>query len=225
MATQYQKRMMVRRTSDLTRLAEQYKQNIEAMTGQYETEFANYQKQRDELMAPYEAAVKKYKEVDMPNYESAAAAYRQRLEAFNQRLSAYESDTGGQELVLPGDKNVRLDQRGNLASATVIINGRAYFPHELPEGYSVKRVPGGKSGMTYEVYKPKERGPVPTFNESAPKAPAAPQAPEIAGFDSAKFEQAKVQLQTDYQRETGERKDARLAAVGRKASRPLLQGA
>ena len=59
MATQYQKRMMVRKTSDLTRLADQYKQNIEAITGQYESEFSNWQKQRDELMAPYEAAVKK----------------------------------------------------------------------------------------------------------------------------------------------------------------------
>jgi len=61
MATAYQKRMMLRKQSDLTRIAEQYKQNIESMTGQYESEYAAYQKQRDELMAPYEAAVKQYK--------------------------------------------------------------------------------------------------------------------------------------------------------------------
>ena len=93
MATAYQKRMMLRKQSDLTRIADQYKQNIEAMTGQYESEFASWQKQRDELMAPYEAAVKQYKEVQMPQYEAAAAGYRQRLDQFNQSLANFEPET------------------------------------------------------------------------------------------------------------------------------------
>lgn len=216
MATQYQKRMMVRRTSDLTRLAEQYKQNIEAMTGQYETEFANYQKQRDELMAPYEAAVKKYKEVDMPNYESAAAAYRQRLDEFNQKLSEYEAN--------PEERTAVFKIVGGSPAAWQVRNLQTGKVGQLPAGALDDLMAQGlqnEDGTLYRVVKKS----MPTFNEKAPAAPSAPQAPEIAGFDSAKFEQAKAQLQTDYQRETGERKDARLAAVGRKASRPLLQGA
>jgi len=225
MATAYQKRMMLRKQSDLTRIAEQYKKNIEAMTGQYQSEFAAYQKQRDELMAPYEAAVKQYREVQMPQYESAAAAYRQRLDAFNNRLSQYESDVGGQDLVVPGDKNVRLIQKGNASTAYANINGRDYFLHELPEGYSAKRITTPQGKITFELYKPRERGPVPTFTEKAPEAPSAPTAPQLPEFDTGKFEQQKQQLQTGYQREVGERKGARLAAVGRKTSRPLLKDA
>lgn len=223
MATAYQKRMLLRKNSDLTRLAEQYKKNIEASTSEYESAFAKYQQERDAAMAPYEAAVKQYKDVQMPAYEAAAAAYQQRLDAFNQKLSAYESDTGGQELVMPGDKNVRFTQKGNASTAYATINNRDYFMHELPEGYSAKRITQPSGRITFELYKPKERGPVPTFSEKAPSAPQAPTAPQIAGFDETQFQQKREQLQTDFQRETGERKGARLGAVGRRGSRPLMQ--
>jgi hypothetical protein len=56
-------------------------------------------------------------------------------------------------------------------------------------------------------------------------APAAPTAPQLPEFDQEKFEQQRAQLQTSYQREVGERKGARLAAVSRRTSRPLLKDA
>lgn len=209
MATQYQKRMMVRKTSDLTRLAEQYKQNIQAMTGQYETEFANYQKQRDELMAPYEAAVKQYKEVQMPQYEAAAADYQRRLDDFNRAMSDYEANP--KELV---NAKVTFYPKGG---TFFTIDGKTYSGSNLPKEYSVEL-----NGKNTKVYRDR---PMPIGPGNAPTAPSSPQAPNIPEFDSAPFEQKKAQLQTEFQRETGERKDARLAAVGRKASRPLLQGA
>jgi len=219
MATEYQKRMMVRKTSDLTRLADQYKKNIESMTGQYESEFANYQKQRDELMAPYEAAVKKYKEVDVPNYESAAAAYRQRLDAFNQRLSDYEANptkVKKEAFKIIGDTPGIgwMIQAPGAKDAT-------WIPHALLDDY-VKNRGYQKEGNTVYTL---ENAPVPTFKEKAPTAPAAPTKPDVPDFDASQFDQSRTQLQTNFQRDIGARKDARLAAVGRKASRPLLQGA
>ena len=216
MATEYQKRMMVRKTSDLTRLADQYKKNIEAMTGQYETDFANYQKQRDELMAPYEAAVKKYQEVDMPAFENAKSSYEQRLNQFNESLSNFQERTK----ITPSKVEIGIEPFSFQPFQIFYVGGQKIDTRKLPKEYSLE--PAKSGNIFFDLYKD---NPVPTFNEKAPTAPAAPTKPDIAGFDSTKFEQAKTQLQTDFQRDVGARKDARLAAVGRKASRPLLQGA
>lgn len=208
MATAYQKRMMVRKTSDLTRLAEQYKKNLEAATGQYESEFATYQKRRDELMAPYEALVKQYKETQMPAYEAAVANYQRRLDAFNSAMADYEENP--KELT----NIVGSQSRGGFSYN---IGGKYYWERELPSEYSVGEVNGKRV-----LYKDR---PIPKAPRKTLYAPSAPQAPNIPEFNSAPFEQKRTQLQSEFQREVGERKSSRLAAVGRKASRPLLQGA
>lgn len=208
MATAYQKRMALRKNSDLTRLAEQYKKNLEATTGQYEASFAAYQKQRDELMAPYEAAVKKYKEVDMPAYESAAEAYRQRLEQYNQALADYEAN--------PREKITNSFVEASKFGTIIQIGNKVYGTKNLPAEYSVAGLGAGA------VYRDR---PMPKAPSGAPSAPQAPTAPQIAGFDESQFQQKRQQLQTEFQRETGERRNARLAAVGRRASRPLLKDA
>lgn len=216
MATAYQKRMTLRKNSDLTRLAEQYKKNLEATTGQYEASFAAYQKQRDELMAPYEAAVKKYKEVDMPAYESAAAAYRQRLDQFNEQLAAYEAS--------PEERTAVFKIVGGSPAAWQVRNLQTGKVGQLPGGALDDLMAQGlenDGGTLYKVTKKK----MPTLSEKAPSAPQAPTAPQIAGFDESQFQQKRQQLQTEFQRETGERRNARLAAVGRRASRPLLKDA
>lgn len=208
MATAYQKRMTLRKNSDLTRLAEQYKKNIQAATGEYETAFANYQKQRDELMAPYEASVKQYKEIQMPAYEAAVADYQRRLDDFNRAMSDYEANP--KELT----NIVGAHSRGGVSYR---IGGKSYWEHQLPAEYSAETVKGKR--VLYKD-RPMPRGP-----GNAPTAPSAPQAPDVPEFDSAPFEQKRTQLQSEYQRETGERKGARLAAVGRKSTRPLLRDA
>ena len=56
-------------------------------------------------------------------------------------------------------------------------------------------------------------------------APTAPEAPVIEEFDAAPFEQKKTEAEQTFKRETNERKAARLGAVSRKGTRPLLSGA
>ena len=215
MATKYQKRMMMRKGSDLTRLAEQFKKNIEASTGEYESAFSAYQKQREEAMAPYEVASKEYKEIQMPAYESAKAAYEERLNKFNEALSNFQSKT---------KVSAPFKLGGDLLKGTVEqiwnIDGGKISSNKLPSGYSIEVAPKGTKDRFYDLYKD---NPVPTFSEKAPSAPSAPQAPQIAGFDETKFEQKRGQIQQEFQREVGERKGARLAVVGRKGSRPLMQ--
>jgi hypothetical protein len=215
MATKYQKRMMMRKGSDLTRLAEQFKKNIETSTGEYESAFSAYQKQREEAMAPYEVASKEYREIQMPAYESAKAAYEERLNKFNEALSNFQSKT---------KVSAPFKLGGDLLKGTVEqiwnIDGGKISSNKLPSGYSIEVAPKGTKDRFYDLYKD---NPVPTFSERAPSAPSAPQAPQIAGFDETKFEQKRGQIQQEFQREVGERKGARLAVVGRRGSRPLMQ--
>ena len=215
MATKYQKRMMTRKSSDLTRLAEQFKKNIEASTGEYESAFSAYQQQTEEALAPYEAASKQYREIQMPAYESAKAAYEERLNKFNEALSGFQEKT-------KIDAPFKLG--GDIFKGTIEqiwnVDGKKISTKNLPSGYSAELAPKGTKDRFYDLYKD---NPVPTFSERAPSAPSAPQAPQVAGFDETKFEQKRGQLQQEFQREVGERKGARLAVVGRKGARPLMQ--
>lgn len=216
MATKYQKRMMMRKGSDLTRLAEQFKKNIETSTGEYESAFSAYQKQREEAMAPYEVASKEYREIQMPAYESAKAAYEEKLKQFNESLSNFQAKTK----IDASNVDVRIDPVNFNPFQIFTVDGQKIDTRKLPSGYSIENAPKGTKGRFYDLYKD---NPVPTFSERAPSAPSAPQAPQVAGFDETKFEQKRGQLQQEFQREVGERKGARLAVVGRKGARPLMQ--
>jgi hypothetical protein len=223
MATQYQKRMMLRKNSDLTRLAEQFKKNIETSTGEYESAFAAYQKNVAEQMAPYEAASKQYKEIQMPAYESAKAAYEQKLNKFNAQLEELERNpTQPKESfkvvqAYPGGV-WSLQPTG--VNDVIFITDAALFDRVKKGEYTKS---GGSSIKRGDVIYTQESKPVPKFSGKAPSAPTAPQVPQVAGFDEAQFEQKRGQLQQEFQREVGERKGARLAVVGRKGSRPLMQ--
>lgn len=76
----------------------------------------------------------------------------------------------------------------------------------------------------YENIEYNEPKPIPKFEAKQPEMPVAPQAPEIGQFDEAPFAARRQQLQTELQRELGERKASRLGAVSRRAARPMLQG-
>jgi hypothetical protein len=84
----------------------------------------------------------------------------------------------------------------------------------------------GAFGGTNKYWEPyEEPRPVPTFEQVAPVAPAIPEAPKIGEFETAGFEQKRKQLQSDLQRELGERRGARMAAVQRRPRGGLMQGA
>jgi hypothetical protein len=208
MATQYQKRMMMRKSSDLTRLAEQFKKNIEASTGEYESSFADYQKNVEAQMAPYEAASKQYKEIQMPAYETAAEAYKQRLEQYNQAIADYEANP---------IKRIQDQKFTGGRGQFITIEGKTYSANAFkgPADISLRKEDG-----QYVAYRDR---PMPKKPGGAPKAPSAPQAPQVATFDEGQFEQKRGQIQQEFQREIGERKGARLAVVGRRGARPLMQ--
>ena len=92
---------------------------------------------------------------------------------------------------------------------------------EMPRG-GLAGLFGRKKTVTQEYQEPRE---VPKFEQVAPVAPAIPEAPKIGEFETAGFEQKRKQLQSDLQRELGERRGARMAAVQRRPRGGLMQGA
>jgi hypothetical protein len=222
----YQKRMKVRRMSDIERLAQQYSKDVRAMGSQYQTSFADYQKQVSAQMAPYESALEKYK-VDMSAYQSQAAAYQQRLDSYQKALQDFPTSEG---------TKVGVSRTGGKQGSVFNIDGAIYSVNaELPVNYYSKPVYETKyqqvrhsTGLQpyqalvrHDLYK---KTPPEKFTEEAPRAPSAPTKPEIAEFDQSDFEAKSKELGQTYQRELGERKSARLAAVSRSSRRPLLQG-
>lgn len=263
MATRYQKRMSVRKTSDIENLARQYQKNVTGLTMNYEQAFADYEKRREQLMAPYQAAVSRYRNVDMPAYEAAVEQYNQKRVAYDKTLQKIQTyldnpdpePVAGQKLTrsrsgdywMIGGKQYRLTDVYN-AGWFVEDDGKVYQRKEPPSELYTK-LPGqsfqegrnaASSYITYggkkltvpewenrgyvfmnnSIYEKKD---VPAFTEKPPAAPQAPSAPQIEEFDSSKFQQNRAQLSQEFKREIGERKGARISAVGRRAARPLMQ--
>lgn len=198
-----QSRLSRRKSSDITRLATNYKNEINAMTGDYETAFSDWSKKRDEVLAPYNAAVEKYKG-DYSTYETSLAAYKEKLSAYTSLLEDIQKNP-----------TVQVGQYAfkNKAGYIYNINGTNYNVSSLPDGYT------GENGI---LYKRRDPG---TFTETAPTAPTSPVAPEVKDFDTSQFDQRRAALETNYKREVDERKSAKLGAVARKQARPMLQGA
>lgn len=188
--TQAQMRMLQRRrTTDIDRLAQQYKKNVEALTGEYQSAFGDYQARVNEQMKPFEEQMAKFKAADMPAYEAAKANYQQLLDSYNEQLKALEAEPG----------TYRTER---------VMVGRTWY--------------GKKQYENVEVFEPK---PVPKFEAKMPEAPMAPTPPAIEKFDTTQFEQRRGQLQSELQRELGERRAGRMGAVSRRSQRSMLREA
>lgn len=213
--TQFQKKRLERRkSSNIGNLLKQYQQQVGAITGEYETSFADYSKKRAETMAPYESATEQYrKEFDL--YQQNAASYKTRLNDYQAQLAeSIKNPTA--EVSKDKYKSSSLIRYGT----TITLDGKSYYAgdgmnkeSQLPEGYTWE---GGKLFKSTAPAK---------FEEKAPTAPTAPTAPEIEEFDTKPFEEKKAAVETTFKREIGERKSAKLGAVSRKGTRPLLSGA
>ena len=205
-----------RKTSDIQRLASQYEKQSTALTGEYNTDFAAYKKNVEEQMAPFEASMKKYQEVDMPAYESAAASYQSKLDEYNAKLQDIQNSPDVRTPVfqiLGGGGNAGFDIK-NLATGKIGRIPTTAMEDLVNQGYQ------NDGGTLYKI----ESKPVPTFNQQAPKAPTTPVAPKINPFDEKPYQAKRAELQTTYQREVSERKSARLGAARRESNRPMLQG-
>lgn len=186
----FKQRQLARRsTSDIGRLANQYKMAANAITSDYQTAFKDYQSKVNVQMAPFNEALAKYQGVDIPAFEAARAQYQKNLDAYNAQLKALEADPV-------------------IARTESVFVGRNWY--------------GKKQYEDVTFYEAK---PVPKFEEKAPVAPSAPTAPTIEAFDEGAFKAKREQLQSQFSREVGERRAARLGAVSRRSTRPMLQGA
>lgn len=186
---QFRQRMLARRTGgDIDRLTRQFKVGMNSLADEYQRAFSTYQAGVDEKMAPFQAALDKFKATDMPAYEEERAKYQRQLDAYNESLKAIEADPV-------------------VARTEREFVGRTWY--------------GKKKFEDVTYYDPK---PIPKFEAVKPQAPATPVAPEIGQFDDSQFQARRQQLSTDMSRELGERRAAKLSAVTRRGSRPMLQG-
>lgn len=192
---QFKQRQIARRsTSDIDRLAKQYKANIDALTGEYQTAFTGYQASVAEKMKPFEAQMAEYKDTLQPTYEAQKATYQKSLDDYNAVLADLEKNP--------------------VTARTVTQKVASTNP--------LKAAFGIKDKVTFEYFEPKE---IPKFKETAPTPPEIPTAPAIEEFDSSQFEAKKAEAEGTFKREIGERRAAKLGAVSRKATRPMLSGA
>lgn len=188
---QFKQRQLARRsTSDIDRLAKQYKSAVEQMTGEYQTAFTGYQANVAEKMKPFEAELATYKESLLPTYEAQKTSYLKNLEDYNKLLADIEANPVTEAI---GIKKVKKFTLG---------------------GFKTKEEP-----FTY--YIPRE---IPKFTETAPTPPATPMAPTVEPFESGQFAAKKEEVEGTFKRELGERRAAKLGAVSRRVTRPLLQG-
>ena len=193
---QFKQRQIARRsTSDIDRLAKQYKSAVDQITGEYQTAFTGYQTGVAEKMKPFETELATYKESLLPTYEAQKTSYQKNLEDYNKLLADIEANPVTEAT---GYKQVK-KPRFNLFGIA---------------GYETKSEP-----FTY--YIPRE---IPKFTETAPTPPATPMAPTVEAFDSGEFAAKKEEVEGRFKRELGERRAAKIGAVSRRMTRPLLQG-
>jgi hypothetical protein len=90
---EFKKRQIARRsTSDIERLAKQYKSSIDALTGEYQTAFTGYQAGVAAKMKPFEAQMATYKESLLPTYEAQKAVYQKSLDDYTATLAELEKN-------------------------------------------------------------------------------------------------------------------------------------
>jgi hypothetical protein len=197
---QFKQRQIARRsTSDIERLAKQYKSSVDALTGEYQTAFTGYQTGVTQKMKPFEAQMATYKESLLPTYEAKRTEYQKRLDDYTKVLADIE-------------KNPVIERTG-----TTLVENPMWNPMNTT----------GYTGPMYweEPYTYYEQRTIPKFEGTAPTAPELPTAPTIEEFDSSQFAAKKTEAESTFKREVGERRAAKIGAVSRRATRPLLSGA
>lgn len=222
----------LRRMTDIDRLAAEYKRNIEAITGEYQQSFGAFQTEQAKKMEPYNVATEQYKAA-MGDYETRAADYRSKLSAYQKAIEDFPTS--------PGEK-VNAPTWRNRGGSGYVIGGVQYRKEDLPVNYfmqdimgqvpemvrqgagrGARNVPTGKMVTAKVGEELRVRTPPAAFTEKAPTAPTAPTMPELGEFDASAFQAKRGQAETTFKREVAERKAARLGAVGRRITRPMLQ--
>ena len=204
---------LARKTSSIDQLSKQFRQQVATLTGEQEKAFSTYQAGVTAKMAPFETALSQYQTKDFPAYEAAAAGYKSRLDAYTAAL-----------------RDIQANPTETLQAIRAAPASRLGFVYEFPGGISgtaadIERQGYDISGAgTSTATITRERAAPAKFTEAAPTPPAAPTRPTIAAFSDEPFQARRAELEQGLQRELGERRGARLAAVSRR-SRNMLAGA
>jgi hypothetical protein len=239
---QFKQRQIARRsTSDIERLAQQYQSNVNAIAGEYQTAFTGYQADAAAKMKPFEEASLKYGK-DLADYTAnVAAPYKSALEAYQKNSEKYLTETGE---IFSGarDKQAKLQQYTYKKGGQTIQGYRFTDPFtgsaieysedllKNPKKYGFSSVltpmESGRRGTNIYTFRP-----LPTSEEPVtPEKPAdfagvQPEAPDIGEFDAGEFGTKRAAAESTFKREVGERRAAKLGAVSRKMTRPMLRGA
>lgn len=222
----------LRRMTDIDRLAAEYRRNVDAMTGEYQKAFGEFEAGRAKTLEPYNLAMEQYR-TQFADYEKQAAGYKQRLAAYQKAIEDFPTSAG---------ERVNAPTWRSKGGGGFTIDGVAYSATDLPVNYFLADVMGevpetrtvgagrgarqvatGKMTTKVVGQELRKRTPPGKFTEKAPEAPTAPTMPELAEFDSSSLAARRGELEATFKREVGERKAARLGAVSRRATRPMLQ--
>ena len=166
-----------------------------------------YQSSVDALTGDYQTAFTGYQAgvaEKIKPFEAQMAAYKESL------LPTYEAQKVAYQAKLDDYNKVLAELEKNPVTARTerVVTGKTWY--------------GKKQYGDVTVYDPK---PIPKFTETAPELPNVPMAPEIEQFDEGEFGTKRAAAESTFKREGGERKAARVGAVSRKMSRPMLRGA
>ena len=166
-----------------------------------------YQSSVDALTGDYQTAFTGYQAgvaEKIKPFEAQMAAYKESL------LPTYEAQKVAYQTKLDDYNKVLAELEKNPVTARTerVVTGKTWY--------------GKKQYGDVTVYDPK---PIPKFTETAPELPAAPMAPEIEQFDEGEFGTKRAAAESTFKREVGERRAARVGAVSRKMTRPMLRGA
>lgn len=171
--------------------------DIERLTKQYQENLSS-------LSPEYESVFQK-KEAAVSEFEQQSKAFQQRLEDYQKSLAAYKANPFEEQKIRGS-----FQPYGKTYEWGYVIDGQWRSAKNLPEGY-VEESPTGDFAL-------KRKAP-PKFQE------APPQAADTTQFDP-ELEQIQAKqksLGEGFQREIGERKASRIAAVSRRSqARPML---
>lgn len=244
-----------RGSSDIERLAKQYKTSIEALTADYERASAENTRKMQEQMAPFEASMAQYKSALDDYTANVLTPYQQASDKFSKDATAYAQQESAYAAELAQIASGARDRTSRSYEAKVGRQGSYdIYDFFIDDPFTGKRLPLhgpegvvnnpkkygfdavllppeiGQRGKPIYGFRPLPSTPEPGAAPVAPQKPAAfamemPKAPTITQVDEAPFAAKKEQALSDFNREVGERRAAKMTAATRRSARPLLQGA
>jgi hypothetical protein len=180
----------------LARAARRTSSDIKNMVRSYKTQFADVSDQYAKEFSSYQKSVA----AKMAPYEAAMARYSKEVEPkYRAEIARYNAALNDYQRKLA---ELEADP---LIATTATEKYRTWY--------------GKKKTNTYEVYIPKD---IPTFDAKPPEGlPEMPTAPKIDSFDSSKFSAQHKSVIEGLNRETSERRGARMNAVQRRGRNML----